>query len=112
MKFKSSGYFFLGLGVGVAAGLLYAPRTGREMQKYLNEKSRRLTDATIRLGNDLFDETINTIDDGLRVLQDQIERIADPVEKAKRAYARRLERIESVSPILPKRFRRAARMTV
>ena len=112
MKFRSSGHFFLGLGIGVAAGLLYAPRTGREMQEYLNEKGRRLTDATIRLGSDLLDEAINFIDDGRRVLQDQIETMGDAVERGKRAYARRLERLESVSTILPKRFRRATRITV
>ncbi|MGA8026800.1 MAG: YtxH domain-containing protein [Bryobacteraceae bacterium] len=40
MEEKSGfGYFLLGLGIGVAAGILWAPRTGEETRQLLAEKA-------------------------------------------------------------------------
>ena len=33
------GYFLLGLGIGVAAGLLWAPRSGEETRRFLTDKA-------------------------------------------------------------------------
>jgi gas vesicle protein len=33
------GYFLLGLGIGVAAGLLWAPRSGEETRQFLTDKA-------------------------------------------------------------------------
>lgn len=33
------GYFLLGLGIGVAAGMLWAPRSGEESRQYLADKA-------------------------------------------------------------------------
>ena len=34
-------YFFLGLGIGVAAGVLFAPKSGAETREFLRAKRRR-----------------------------------------------------------------------
>ncbi len=40
MEEKSGfGYFLLGLGIGVAAGILWAPRTGEETRQMLADKA-------------------------------------------------------------------------
>ncbi|MBV8812223.1 MAG: YtxH domain-containing protein, partial [Acidobacteriaceae bacterium] len=33
------GYFLLGLGIGVAAGILWAPRAGEETRQFLADKA-------------------------------------------------------------------------
>ncbi len=45
MEEKSGfGYFLLGLGIGVAAGVLWAPRTGEETRQILADKAGESAD--------------------------------------------------------------------
>ena len=38
---KRFSYFFLGLGLGVALGVLFAPKSGEETREFIKDKQRR-----------------------------------------------------------------------
>ena len=46
-------YFFLGLGLGVAAGVLFAPKSGAETRDLIRSKAEEGTDYVKRRGTEL-----------------------------------------------------------
>ena len=79
-------YFFLGLGVGVAAGILFAPKSGTETRNYLQAKGGEAADVLKRQGQDLLDRTVETIDRGKQTVQGQVQNLSDAVEAGKQAF--------------------------
>ena len=55
-------YFFLGLGLGVAVGVLFAPKSGAETRDFLRSKADEGTDFVKRRAEDLRDTAADTID--------------------------------------------------
>jgi gas vesicle protein len=83
---NSMNYFLLGLGVGAAVGMLFAPKTGTETQAYLKDKSRETADALRRQANELRDEAAETIDRGKQTVQGQVKKLSDAIDAGKQAY--------------------------
>lgn len=91
------GYFLLGLGIGVAAGLLWAPRSGEETRALLTDKAgegadyvksraQEGTDFVKQRTGDLKSTANDVIERGKsRVLQ-QKENLSAAVEAGKQAY--------------------------
>ena len=98
MEEKSGfGYFLLGLGIGVAAGVLWAPRSGEETRQFLAEKAgegadyvknqaqtgkeylRQQTDTLKGSASDLYER-------GRTTVQRQKENLTAAVEAGKQAY--------------------------
>ena len=91
------GYFLLGLGIGVAAGILWAPRSGDETRQLLADKAgegadylrtqteqgkeylRQQTDSLKTSANTLYDQGVNTI-------SQQKTNLSAAVEAGKQAY--------------------------
>jgi gas vesicle protein len=91
-------YCFLGgLGVGLAAGILYAPNSGAGTRDRIHRKADEALDLVSakadegreyvkRQGARLVEQTNEFVERGKRVMNDQQERIARAVEAGKTAY--------------------------
>lgn len=83
---KRLSYFFLGLGVGVAVGLLFAPKSGEETRGLIKVKTREGKDYLRRRGEDLREHATEYADKGREALRRQRETLASAVEAGKAAY--------------------------
>src|SRR5712691_2822787 len=57
-------YFFLGLGLGVAVGVLFAPKSGEETRTFLRSKAEEGADFVKRKGEDLRESAADVYERG------------------------------------------------
>jgi gas vesicle protein len=79
-------YFFLGLGLGVAAGLLFAPKSGPETRELLRSKADEGKEYLKRRSNEVRDQAADAIDRGKSTVLRQRENLTAAVEAGKQAY--------------------------
>lgn len=79
-------YFFLGLGLGVAVGLLVAPKSGAETRDLLLNKADEGKDYLRRRGEGIRDSATDFIDKGKSAIGRQKDQLAAAVEAGKQAY--------------------------
>ena len=90
-------YFFLGVGIGVAVGILFAPKSGEETRTllrskadeskdFLKRKSEDLREQVIRKSDDLREQAAEAVDKGKSALQRQKEQVVAAVDAGKQAY--------------------------
>ena len=80
------GYFFLGLGVGVAAGLLFAPKTGEETRSLIKSKATDGADYVRKRGENLRESANDIIDRGRDAVSRQKDQLSAAVQAGKQAY--------------------------
>ena len=83
---KRLSYFFLGLGMGVAAGMLFAPKSGEETRDFLRQKADEGSDFLKRRGEDLRESATEYVEKGRTVLSQQRDNIAAAMDAGKAAY--------------------------
>jgi gas vesicle protein len=88
-------YFFLGLGLGVAVGLLFAPSSGAETRDLIRSKADESKDYPRRRGTELRDSANDAIERGKTVVSRQRDHLAAAVDAGKQAYR---EAVTSASP--------------
>lgn len=90
-------YFFLGLGLGVAAGLLFAPKSGPETRDLLRSKADEGKEYLKRRTNELSDQAADALEKGKTTVSDALDRgkttvsrqrdnLVAAVEAGKQAY--------------------------
>jgi gas vesicle protein len=79
-------FFFLGLGVGVAVGLLFAPKSGAETRDLIRAKADESKDYIRRRGTELRETASETIERGKSAVTRQRDHLAAAVEAGKQAY--------------------------
>jgi gas vesicle protein len=79
-------YFFLGLGLGVAAGVLFAPKAGAETRDFLLSKANDGTDYAKRRAEDLRETAAQTLDRSKQAVLRQKESLAAAVDAGRQAY--------------------------
>jgi gas vesicle protein len=79
-------YFFLGLGVGVAAGVLFAPKSGNETRELIRGKANEGADYVKRRGAELKDNTTEVIDRSKESLRRHKDNLSAAVDAGKQAY--------------------------
>lgn len=79
-------YFFLGLGLGVAVGLLFAPKSGSETRDLLLTKADESKDYLRRTGEQLRDQASDVLDKSKTVVAKQREQFSSAIEAGKQAY--------------------------
>ncbi|MBV9769752.1 MAG: YtxH domain-containing protein [Bryobacterales bacterium] len=79
-------YFFLGLGLGVAAGLLFAPKSGIETRDMLMSKADEGKEYLRRRGSELADQASDVIEQGKSQVSRQRDNLVAAVEAGKQAY--------------------------
>jgi len=79
-------YFFLGLGLGVAAGLLFAPKSGPETRDLLRSKADEGKEYLKRRSAEVRDQAAEVIDRGKSTVTRQRDNLAAAMEAGKQAY--------------------------
>jgi len=80
------GYFFLGLGVGAAAALLFAPKAGADTRNYLQSRAEDAAQQVKQQANQVMDQANETIARGKTMVRDQVNNLSSAVGAGKRAY--------------------------
>ena len=86
MEDNKVSYFLLGLGVGVAVGVLFAPKSGEETREMLRSKANEGRDYLRRKGDEVRDSTSDILNRGREAYQSQKENLAAAIEAGKQAY--------------------------
>jgi gas vesicle protein len=79
-------YFFLGLGLGVVAGVLFAPKSGAETREFLTSKANEGVDLAKRRAEDMRAAAVETYDRGVSAVQRQKENLVAAVEAGRQTY--------------------------
>jgi len=86
MEDNKISYFFLGLGLGVAVGLLFAPKSGAETRDLILTKADESKDYLRRRGEQLRDTASDVIEKGKSAVAKQRDQISSAIEAGKQAY--------------------------
>lgn len=78
--------FLLGLGVGVAVGMLFAPKSGSETRELIKNKAGEGGDYLKQRSADLKETASGWVDKGKDALGRQKDTLNDAVEAGKQAY--------------------------
>ena len=79
-------YFFLGLGLGVAVGVLFAPKSGEETREFLRSKAEEGTDYVKRRAEELRDNAADAIDRSKDSIRRHKENLSAAVDAGRQAY--------------------------
>jgi gas vesicle protein len=79
-------YFFLGFGLGVAAGILFAPQSGEDTRALLRSKAGEGTEYLKKQSETLRETASEAVERGKTTLARQKEQLAAAVEAGKQAY--------------------------
>jgi len=79
-------YFFLGLGLGVAVGLLFAPKSGAETRDLIRSKADEGKEYLKRRGVELRESAGDAIEKGRSAVGRHRDNLAAAVEAGKQAY--------------------------
>jgi gas vesicle protein len=79
-------FFFLGLGLGVAVGVLFAPKSGNETREYLRSKAEEGADLVKRRTVELKETAAEAVERSKQNLQRHKDNLAAAVEAGKHAY--------------------------
>lgn len=80
------GYFFLGLGLGVAAGVLFAPKSGAETREFLRSKAEEGGDYVKSQAVNAKETAAEALERSKQTIQKHKENLAAAVEAGKQAY--------------------------
>ena len=97
LEFFKNGYFLLGLGIGVAAGILWAPRAGEETRQlladkagegadYLKSRAQEGTEYVRQRTGDLKQSAADLYERGRSTVTRQKDTLSAAVEAGKQAY--------------------------
>jgi gas vesicle protein len=79
-------YFLLGLGVGTALGILFAPKAGPEVRELLLSKADGSKEFLKRKSVELKESATELVDRGKQALARQKENLSTAVEAGRAAY--------------------------
>lgn len=79
-------YFLLGLGLGVAVGVLFAPKSGAETREYLKGKAEEGTDFVKRRAGELRESAADAIDRSKETVRRHKDNLSAAVEAGRQAY--------------------------
>ena len=83
---KRLSYFFLGLGIGVAVGILFAPKTGDETRGLIRDKAGEGADYVKRRSSELKESASELVERSKSAVSRQKEQLASAVEAGRQAY--------------------------
>lgn len=79
-------YFLLGAGVGLAVGMLFAPKSGEETRALLKGRADEGRDYVKRKSGEVRENATDFIDRGREAVLRQREQVAAAVEAGRQAY--------------------------
>ena len=70
------GNFLLGFGIGMAVGVLFAPKPGAETRGYIRSKASDTTDYLAKQGQQLKDSASDMVERGKQAVMNQKEKLS------------------------------------
>jgi gas vesicle protein len=83
--------FFLGLGIGVVVGMLFAPKSGEETRGLLVDKAGEGKEYLRQQTSKLGDSAGDLLDKGRDIIGKQKENLNEAIEAGKQAYRDKVE---------------------
>ena len=83
---KGLSYFFLGLGVGVAVGLLFAPQSGEDTRGLIKSKAQEGGDYLKKRGEEVKESATEALDKGRDLVGRQRDQLNAAIDAGKQAY--------------------------
>ena len=83
---KKLSYFFLGVGIGVAVGLLFAPKSGEETREMIRSKAGEGKDYLKRRSDEARESAAEWVERGRIAVHRQKDHLTAAVEAGKQAY--------------------------
>ena len=78
--------FLMGLGVGVAVGILFAPKSGEETREMIKNKAGEGTDYLKNRSSEFRQTASDWVDKGKEAVRSQRESFSDAMQAGKQAY--------------------------
>jgi gas vesicle protein len=78
--------FLLGLGVGVAVGMLFAPKSGEETRQIIKNKAEEGGEYLKQRGTEFKETASGWVDKGKEAVSRQRENLNEAMEAGKQAY--------------------------
>ena len=79
-------YFAFGLGLGLAMGVLFAPKSGEETREFIRSKADEGKEFLKRRSEELREQASDVVDRGRTAVNRQRENLTAAVEAGKQAY--------------------------
>lgn len=95
---KKLSYFFLGLGIGVAVGILFAPQAGDETREIIRSKADEGKDYLKRRSEELRGTAEELVDRSKSAMARQKENLAAAVDAGRQAYRDAVRNPNSYEP--------------
>jgi gas vesicle protein len=92
---KGLSYFFLGLGIGVAAGIIFAPQSGNETRGKIRSKAVEGGDYVRRRSGELKESATGLVDKGRDLVKGQKETLTSALDAGRQAYREALSQARS-----------------
>ncbi len=86
MEDNKLSYFLFGLGMGVAVGVLFAPKSGQETRDYLKSRAGEGRDFLKQKGEEVRDSASDMVSRGREAFDSQRQNLAAALEAGKQAY--------------------------
>lgn len=83
---KGLSYFLMGLGVGVAVGMVMAPHSGEETRGMIRSKAAEGGDYVKKRSGELRDSATDLVERGKSAVKGQKEQLSAAVDAGKQAY--------------------------
>jgi gas vesicle protein len=78
--------FCLGLGLGVAAGMLFAPKSGAETRRLIQDKANESSDYLKSQADQVVNTANDVVDRGAKTIRHKKENVVAAMEAGKAAY--------------------------
>ncbi len=92
-------HFCLGLGIGVAAAVLFAPRSGSDSRRILRTKAQEGADYLKQQSQDLANNANQVVEKGMRTVRQQTENVMAAVDAGRSAYREALATTPSMNGV-------------
>lgn len=95
---KGLAYFFVGLGVGVAVGLIFAPQSGAETRGLIKSKANESSEFVRRRSEELRDQADEYVQKGKEAVGKQREQLSAALDAGKQAYREAIAQVGGNRP--------------
>lgn len=95
-RVNSFAWFLAGLGIGALAGILYAPKSGRETREDLANGARESTEYLRNRGKQVAEQVSGLVDKGRDQVGDYVDRGREVVDRGRAQWEEFVERGKSL----------------
>jgi gas vesicle protein len=90
--------FFLGFGIGIGVGLLFAPKSGEETRDLLLNKADEAKEHLKKQTEGLRESASELVDKGRDAISRQRDTLSDAIQAGKQAYREKIENNGTETP--------------